>query len=179
MADEQVFDGIARLFGKGGRALEVEARQQQGEFLAAVTGDEHSLLQGDQRQCLADRAQAGVAPDMAVTVVEQLEMIDIDHHQRERLAALGRSTPLALELAVEAAPVGQAGKAVEARQLLQVLIGDLQFLFARRKLARHVVERGGKRFEFGNPGLLRWRPRADRRGRNARPCAPVSGSGAG
>ena len=58
------------------------------------------------------------------------------------------------ELAVEAAPVGQAGKAVEARQFLQVLIGDLQFLFARRKLARHVVECGGKRLEFGNPGLL-------------------------
>ena len=62
--------------------------------------------------------------------------------------------PLALELAVEAAPVGEAGKAVEARQLLEVLIGDLQFLLARRELARHVVERGGKRLEFGNPGLI-------------------------
>jgi hypothetical protein len=69
MGDEQVFDGLARLFGEGGGALEVEARQQQGEFLAAVTGNQDSLLQGDQRQCLADRAQAGVAPDMAVTIV--------------------------------------------------------------------------------------------------------------
>ena len=36
-----------------------------------------------------------------------------------------------------------------------MFIGDAQFLFARGELARHVVERGGKRLEFGEPGLLR------------------------
>ena len=98
MGDEQVFDRLARLVGKRSRALDIEARQQQREFLAAVAGDEHGLFQRDERQGLADGAQTGVAGDMAVAVVEQLEMIDIDHHQRERRAALGGALPFALEL---------------------------------------------------------------------------------
>ena len=92
---------------------------------------------------------------MAVAVVEQLEMIDIDHHQRERLAALGGALPFALDLAVEAAPVGKPAEAVEARQLLEMLVGDLQFFLALGELGRHVVKRRRERLEFGDPGLLR------------------------
>ncbi len=68
--------------------VKIETRQQQGEFFAAIAGDQHRLFQRDERQGLADRAQAGVAGDVAVTVVVELEMIDIDHHQRDRLAAI-------------------------------------------------------------------------------------------
>ena len=92
---------------------------------------------------------------MAVAVVVQLEMIDIDHHQRDRLATFAGVLPFALELAVEAAAVGKAGQAVEARQLFEVLIGDAQFLLALGELARHVVERDGKRLELGEPASLR------------------------
>ena len=92
---------------------------------------------------------------MTVAVVEQLEMIDIDHHQRQRLLPIGRAFPLVVELTVEAAPIGESGEAVKARQLLQVLVGDLQFLLAPGELARHVVECRGKRFELRQPGRIR------------------------
>ena len=92
---------------------------------------------------------------MAVTVVVELEVIDIDHHQRHRLVDLAGAPPFLLELAVEAAAVGEPGQAVEARQLLEVLVGDAQFLLAFGELLRHVVERGGKRLELRDPGLLR------------------------
>jgi hypothetical protein len=52
--------------------------------------------------------------------VEQLEMIDIDHHQRQRFAALDGVLPRALERALEAAPVGEPGEAVEARERVEV-----------------------------------------------------------
>ena len=92
---------------------------------------------------------------MAVTVVVELEVIDIDHHQRDRLVDLAGAPPFLLELAVEAAAVGEPGQAVEARQLLEVLVGDAQFFLALGELDRHIVERGGERLEFGDPGLLR------------------------
>ena len=98
VGDEQVLDRAAGLVGKRGRPRDVAAGEQQGEFLAAVTGDEDGILQSDERQGLADGAQAGVAADMAVTVVEQLEMIDIDHHQRQRFLPVGRAFPLVVEL---------------------------------------------------------------------------------
>jgi hypothetical protein len=61
---------------------------------------------------------------MAVSIVEQLEVVDIDHHQRDRLAMLGCELPFALELPIEAAPVGEAAQTVEACKLLEVFIGD-------------------------------------------------------
>jgi hypothetical protein len=36
-----------------------------------------------------------------------------------------------------------------------MLVGDLQLFLALGELGRHVVERRGKRREFGDPGLLR------------------------
>src|SRR5215472_7892153 len=47
-----------------------------------------------------------------------------------------------------------AGKAVEARQFLQMLIGDLQLFLARSELARHVVERGSERLELRHPRFV-------------------------
>ena len=120
---------------------EVDAGQQQRKFLAAIARDQHGVFQRDDGQRFADPAQAGVAHDVAIVVVEQLEMIDIDHHQRDRLVCLGGLLPLLLQPHVETAAIGEAGEAVEASQLVEMLVGDMQFLLARGELARHVVER--------------------------------------
>ena len=155
MGDQELLDRPARLLGERGDPRQIEAGQQQGEFFAAIAGDEHGVLERDQRQRFADCAQAGIACDVAIAVVVQLEMIDIDHHQRHRLIDLAGAPPFLLELTVKAAAVGKPGEAVEARQLFEMLVGDAQFLFARGELLRHVVERGGKRLELRDPGLLR------------------------
>ncbi len=81
-------------------------------------------------------------------------MIDIDHHQRERPAVFVGPLPFAIECTIEAAPVGQPSQAVEARQLIEVLNGDLQFLLPRGELVRHVVEGRRERLEFRDPWLV-------------------------
>ena len=63
-------------------ALCVCIGQQQSKFLSAIPGGEirwsANLLGQDPR----NRAQATVAPWMAVQVIEFLEVINIDHQQR-------------------------------------------------------------------------------------------------
>jgi hypothetical protein len=73
----QLFDRTARLFGECDRALEVEPRQQQGKFLAAIAGDYQGLVERDERERLADRAQAGVALHMSVAIIEQLSLLAV------------------------------------------------------------------------------------------------------
>ena len=70
---QSLFDRTARLFRERDRMLDIEPRQQQGEFLAAIPGDDQSLIEGDQRQSLADRTQAGVALHVAIAIIEQLK----------------------------------------------------------------------------------------------------------
>ena len=48
MGNEEIFDRSAPLFGKRVRTLESEARQQQGKFLAAITGNKDRFLQSNQ-----------------------------------------------------------------------------------------------------------------------------------
>ena len=107
MIDLQVFDRLARILGNRFGPFEVEAGHQQRELFAAIAGDQYRLFQRHQRQRLADRTQAGIAGDMAIAVVEQLEVIDINHHQRQRRAFLAGALPFAIQFAVEAAPVGE------------------------------------------------------------------------
>ena len=74
------------------------------------------------------------------------------------ISATGRefagALPIARELTVKAAPIGEAGEPVEARQFLKMLVGNAQFLLARGELLRHVVKRDSERLEFGEPGLI-------------------------
>ena len=101
---------------------------------------------------------------MAIPVVEQLEVIDIEHHLRNRLAMLGGELPFARQLPIEAAPVGEATQSVEACKRLEVFVGDLQFLLARGEFPRHIVKRCRERFELGD---TRFVGRPARAGRHA------------
>jgi hypothetical protein len=104
---------------------------------------------------LADRAQAGIAGNVAVAVVEQLEMIDIDHHQRERLTALAGAASIRARARGRSRAGWRAAEAVEARQLVEMRVSNLQFLLALGELGGHVVERNRKRLELGDPRFLR------------------------
>src|SRR6202043_148598 len=53
---------------------------------------------------------------MPVPVVEGLEAVDVEQDQRQRGAAAVAAPPLALELGVELAAIGDAGQAVDQRQ---------------------------------------------------------------
>ena len=66
------------------RLLEVAVRQQHGEFLAAVTGRHFAGPARPAGQGLRHGPKALVAGDMTVGVVEALEIVDVDHEQRQR-----------------------------------------------------------------------------------------------
>ena len=86
-------------------------RQQQREFLAADAGGQvvvaHALLQHARH-----RHQHLVAEQVAVGVVDQLEVVDVDQHQRHRRLAIGQVLG---DVLLEGAAVVQAGQAVGLR----------------------------------------------------------------
>ena len=98
-----------------GRRRRRRRRQQHGELVAAEAGD---MVAGAQRGPMRgpswrEHAVAGV---VAERVVELLEVVEVDHEQRERaVRVLARAVDRAAQLAVEPAAVRQAGQLVGAR----------------------------------------------------------------
>src|ERR1700674_4195030 len=54
--------------------------------------------------------KADIALGMAIAIVEQFEVVDIDHQERQLAVILPGLHPLEVEPALEAAPVGEAGR---------------------------------------------------------------------
>ncbi len=112
----------------GAGTLGVRLVQHHGEFLAADARAETGGLVQRLRQRGADRTQTFVAAQMAVDVVVLLEEVDVDQHQPERRATLLRGGQQHTGLALEEAPVEQAGQRVaiqiafDAQQLVDGLV---------------------------------------------------------
>src|SRR4051812_49822140 len=77
--------------------------QQQAEFLATIARGKTRSLAGDAGQRFANPGEAGVAFRMSVGVVEQLEVIDVDHQQRQVTGVLLRPRPFEIQTALEPA----------------------------------------------------------------------------
>src|SRR5579859_1953497 len=107
-----IVDAGQRLFPGG-------ARQQDQDLFAAGAEDEIALA-NPLGQELADRGQHPVAGLMAVMIIEPLEIIEIDHDDRQRLALpVGLGGQLAADLVKEAA-VMQAGQRIPCSLLAQL-----------------------------------------------------------
>jgi hypothetical protein len=102
----------AQLARDGRRLLGVGAAQEDAELVAPEARDDVALAQR-LAQPRADAAQQLVADVVAERVVELLELVEVDHQQRERL--LGRDR--GLDVGRERAAVAQAGEVVGQRQL--------------------------------------------------------------
>ena len=103
---------------------------QQHEFVAA-DARQHVGVAQRLADALRHLHQQGVADDVAVVVVDVLEIIEIDKGQREAMAAVAAQR--LVDAFVDEKAVGQAGEVVEEGVLRQFLL-DL--------LARADVERG-------------------------------------
>ena len=101
------------------RALLVDAAHEHGELLAAVAR-QHVL--GAQRvvEHADHRAQHVVADEVAVRVVELLEVIDVEHEQRQRLRVPLGEADLGAEPLDEVAAVERARQPVAQRRLEQL-----------------------------------------------------------
>ena len=110
--------------------------QQQHELFAAEARDEIVDAIGETRAQAREFAQAFIAVQMPVRVVQGFEGIGVDQHQRE-LAMLHRLPfPLGREALVEAAAVRDAGQAIDHRQRFQLAIGGFEFGDDARKMDR-------------------------------------------
>lgn len=75
----QLLDLAADAFGDADRGAQFGVRHEHQEFLAAITDREIAVtaqLAGDGG---GDAFEAGVAGDMALAVVETLEVVDVEH----------------------------------------------------------------------------------------------------
>src|SRR5690606_39638284 len=70
-------------------------------------------------QRLTNAAQHFIASDVAVLVVVGLEIVDVDHQQRQFALIAQGAAPLDLQVFVEVAAVGQAGRSEEHTSELQ------------------------------------------------------------
>ena len=130
MGDLQGLDGLAQLFGYQACATRRGIGQHQHELLAAVARRQV----GWPAAGLADRrghlAQGFVALQVAEGIVVGLEIVDVDHQQRQLGLLTHGPAPFQLQVLVEVPAVGQPGQAIGVHQALQHQVGIQQLLLA-------------------------------------------------
>ena len=101
------------------RARRRRLGQDDQELVAAVAAAQIAPAQ-HLAQAMADRREHFVSRQMAVIVVDLLELIDVEHHDRERGAAAARAGQLGFERVETVGAVEAAGQRVA-----QAVIADL------------------------------------------------------
>src|SRR5205823_12308859 len=100
--------------GRGG------AGEQDGELLTAVPAD-HVRPAQRTGQAAGDLADHRVADQVAVGVVDPLEVVDVDHDRGDRLGGAGGSAQVPPTDLEEVATVEQAGQRVPVGEILDLL----------------------------------------------------------
>src|SRR4051812_22684298 len=102
--DAELLDGLAHALGGQLRALQIGLGQDHGHFLAAVARGLVDVAR-QLSQHARDLAQDDVSLLVAVGVVDRLEVVDVEHDQRDRLVEAAGTLDLARERVVEVAQV--------------------------------------------------------------------------
>ena len=107
------------------RVIGVAAREQDGELVAP---DPEGAIGAPQVRPhdLGGGPQDLVAGHVAEAVVRLLEVVDVDHQQRQRRGIVARRGELVVERLLERAVIAQAGQAVEERIEPGAVVGVLQ-----------------------------------------------------
>ena len=85
--------------------------QHHRKFLAAIAGGDVLALDG-LLQRHRNQPQHLIAGEMAVGIVERFEMVDVKHHQRQRVAARQRCSNRHVDRTVEIFAVTQSGQRI-------------------------------------------------------------------
>src|SRR5689334_21862557 len=139
--DRVRLDLRANALGRHQRLVGGHFRLQHEELLAAEARDQVDGAHAREQQ-RGERLQARVPREVPVAVVDRLEMVDVDHEERERRARALGARLVVLEALGELAPVGEAGERVVLRELLELLVGALDRLLGghpRGDVARHAL----------------------------------------
>src|SRR5690242_1541564 len=136
-------DVLSELFGAMHNRIARSLGHHQDKLLAAVTADEVFAARRRQ-QVPAHCAQHGVAGGVTESVVEALEVIDVDHHHPERAAAAPRAALFPAEGLLQVAPVVQASQPVVHDLVLQPQVGLRQLLLRPKALLDLLIQRGSR-----------------------------------
>jgi hypothetical protein len=119
------------LAGDQAGALILRRGQQHGKFLAAIACHHIRLARDRGGERLGDLAQAAVARQMALPVVQHLEVVDIHHQQRQPAPRPLRYLQMGAQRPVEAATISHAGQLIEQRDLPSGAWAALRSCWAR------------------------------------------------
>ena len=114
LLERLLLDEHAQPLGEVGAALDGRLRQHHGELLAAVAG-EKLFLANDGLHASSHLAEREVAAQVAQLVVDLLETVEVEQHQRQRPAIARRTSQLAVEELQQVALVEDLGKCVDDR----------------------------------------------------------------
>src|SRR6476659_10136416 len=114
-------DRLADALGELGRALDRGLRQHHHELLAAVAGERVDLADLLLHPVL-ELAEHAVTSGVAGPVVDQLEVVEVQHQHGERSVEPGGPLDLAGQAHRQVAEVPQPGEGVGGRQPLRLVV---------------------------------------------------------
>ncbi len=116
-------EGVEDLLGHLGRALRAfDPGQQEQEVVTAQPG--HGIATAHRRdETFADRAQDVIAARQPERVVDQLEAVEIQDHDRQLLLAPARPLDRLVQTVVEQQAIGQAGQRIVVGEIADRLLG--------------------------------------------------------
>ena len=128
---QHLFHLEANPLGDTGRAAVPGFGQNDHELVAAVAAS-HVRPAQDLLQPLADRGQDAVAAQVAMAIVDPLEVVDVEEHERDRVAGAARAGELHVEDLDAVRAVVTPGQRVldavvtDVREELRVANGDCE-----------------------------------------------------
>ena len=117
--DHAFADELRKLHGLGSRSV----GEQHGEFFAAIARTDVGGPPRAARDAVRNRFESDISRLMAEIVVVCLEMIGIDHQQRDWCLTAERAAPFQFEYFVESSPVAQPGQAVRRGHDRELMLG--------------------------------------------------------
>ena len=121
------FDAGANSFGDADGAGGIGERRKDNEFLAAVAADGIVSAQ-ESGEAHGDAAKNGVAGQVAVRVVDFLEVIHVGENEADGFAGALAAGDLALDLSENFAAIGDAGEGIVGGLELQGVAGGDEFV---------------------------------------------------
>src|SRR5262249_21952488 len=107
--------------GDGDSAVEVRLRQDNDEFLAAVTG-EQLLLAHARLDAGRQLAEHEIAAEVAHLVVDRLEAVEVEHDDGQRPAVALRARQLPVEELQQITLVVDLGQSVDDGEAVDLLV---------------------------------------------------------
>ncbi len=121
VAEDRRLDRASNRLGEVERRLGARVRNRDHEFVAAISSHELGWIWLETTEQVADLPQDLASGQVAVAVVDELEVVEIEKEQRQVVAALLRLCDRALQREVEVAIVVEAGEVVPFRVLVRQL----------------------------------------------------------